>query len=267
MVRRSYFFVYLINKNKIDMKSFFRTLPVIVLAVIATNAFAQHNQRPLPPEVTVPYLNVDVNDPAVIPALFAKDGVSYNKIGIADWPMKFPYSPEASFGIAYTDNAVLLHFAVNEDDVRAFVDKDNGREYSDSCVEIFMMPSDEDGIYYNFEINCLGFVHLAAGTSRNGREMSSPEVLSGIKRWTTLGNETFGRLTRNSTWEIALVIPLTSFYKHNITSLNGMTFRCNAYKCGGTDEYEHYLSLFPIPTPRPDFHQPDFFKKFYFAGN
>lgn len=247
------------------MKSLIRTLSVIAIAFFATAAFAQHPKGSLPPEVTVPHLDIDVNDPGAIPALFAKNGVPYIKIGIADWPMQFPYSPDTSFGIAYTDNAVLLHFAVNEDDVRAFVDRDNGREYSDSCVELFMMPSEEDGIYYNFEINCLGFVHLAAGTFRNKREMSSPEVLSGIRRWTTLGNEAFGRLTRNTTWELALVIPLSSFYKHNITSLKGMTFRCNAYKCGGTDGYMHYLSLFPITTPAPDFHRPEFFKPFYFA--
>lgn len=243
-----------------------------ILLLIANFSYAQdpHRQRqrpperPLLPEVTVSYLEGQVEDAASIPALFARNNIQYVKVGITDWPTTFPYSPDVKFGLAYTDDAMLIHFVVEEDDVRAFVGKDHGRVWTDSCVEFFMIPGGDD-IYYNLECNCLGYIHLAAAPGKTERMPASPEVLAGIKRWASLGRDTFGELRRNTTWEVAFVVPYSTFYRHNITSLKGVTIKGNAFKCGGTDEYEHYLSLFPISTPRPDFHQPSFFKSFLFA--
>jgi len=209
--------------------------------------------------------HIDSRDtaPENVPGLFARNDVNYSSIANANWPIKFPYRPDVRYAMAYTDEAILIHYIVNEDDVRAFVGEDHGPVWTDSCVETFMIPGGDDQ-YYNLECNCLGYIHMAVGSAGNRRQAASKEVLDGIKRWSSLGKETFGRKTRNTTWEIALVVPYTTFFNHDVKMVSGSTMKANAFKCGGTEEYEHYLSLFPIVNPKPAFHKPEFFQTFLF---
>jgi len=238
-----------------------RLFTLIVLAFVAKVSFGQESV--IKHEFIVKHIdsmNVEAID---IPGLFARNDVNYVKIGIADWPLLFPYTPDVKYAMAYTDDAILIHYVVNEDDVRAFVDKDHGSVWKDSCVETFMIPGGDDQ-YYNLECNCLGYIHMAVGNAGNRRENASKDVLDGIKRWASLGREAFGRKTRNTTWELALVVPYTTFFNHDVKMVSGSTMKANAFKCGGTEGYEHYLSLFPIINPKPAFHKPEFFGTFRF---
>ena len=56
---------------------------------------------------------------ADIPALFKDNSVSYNKIDTVDWAAEFPYCPQEDFAIAHKGDAILLHYRVEEDSVRA----------------------------------------------------------------------------------------------------------------------------------------------------
>jgi len=191
-----------------------------------------------------------------IPELLKNYG--YTPLETLNWPDTFPYLPQSRFAAAWCHDGMLLHWKVVEDDVLASVGEDLGHIWEDSCVEFFFAPAD-DGIYYNFECNCIGRMYVGAGPGRAGRELASPEVLASIDRWTSLGGVPFPERLERTAWEAALFIPFTALYKHHISSLEGLGCKGNFYKCGGSGEFKHYVSLFPINTEKPDFHRPEYF--------
>ena len=158
----------------------------------------------------------------------------------------------------YTNDAILVHYKVVEDSVRAKYGEDNGSVWTDSCVEFFSIPA-RDGVYYNLECNCIATILLAAGSERSNREMAPLEITDQVKRWASLGRETFEEKIGECTWEVALQIPYKVFFKHTITKLDGMVVRANFYKCGDELQKPHFLSWSPIKIEKPDFHRPDFF--------
>lgn len=192
-----------------------------------------------------------------IPALLDKENILYQSINVVNWK-EYPYQPDVAFRMAHTDNAILLHYKVTEKSVRAKYGADNGSVWTDSCVEFFSIPAG-DGIYYNLECNCIGTVLLAVGPQRNNREPASQEVTKQIKRWASLGDKPFEERIGECTWEVALLIPYSAFFKHQIENLDGMAINCNFYKCGDELQTPHFLSWNPIKIENPDFHRPDFF--------
>jgi hypothetical protein len=202
-------------------------------------------------------LSGKVQDAQQIPALFDNENIMYHPVDRVNWEA-YPYQPHVSFRIAYTNDAILLHYKVTEDSVRARYGEDNGSVWTDSCVEFFSIPA-ADGIYYNLECNCIGTVLLAAGPERSDREAAPLEITGQVKRWASLGRETFEEKIGECTWEVALLIPYKVFFKHAITGLDGMSIRANFYKCGDELQKPHFLSWNPIKIEKPDFHRPDFF--------
>lgn len=197
--------------------------------------------------------------PQDIPALFARKNVEYQKIDCVNWKDAYPYNPNTRFAIAYTKNAILLHFIVeSEKGVLASVKEDLGPVYRDACVEFFFTVA-PDSTYYNIECNCLGKILMQYGNNKGRRIDSTAENLGKIKRWASLPQDFNGDGSQTSHWEIALEIPFDSFYRHEIKSMDGKTIKANFYKCGGADENTHFLSWKSISTPRPNFHTPQFF--------
>ena len=79
--------------------------------------------------------------------------VAFQPVNTVNWAA-YPYCPDVKFRIAYTDNAILIHYKVKEASVRAVAGKDNGPVWEDACVEFFSIPAG-DGVYYNMECNCV----------------------------------------------------------------------------------------------------------------
>lgn len=177
----------------------------------------------------------------------------------APWQHDFPYRPEVEVALAHTGDALLLHFRVKEQIVRAVAPHDNGHVWEDSCCEFFVMPPQGDA-YYNFECNAAGTLLIGCGHHREGRELAPPEVLQRVERQSSLGREPFDSQPAPETWELQLRIPVTALWHHQLTSFCGMALRVNIYKCGDKLPKPHFLSLFPIPIANPDFHRPDFFQ-------
>ncbi len=184
-------------------------------------------------------------------------------IDIVNWK-SFPEKPLVTFTMAYGIRHIYIKYYVQEPVIRAKFTKDNDPVWQDSCVEFFVAPAD-DGIYYNFEINCIGTCLAEKGFSRSPREKLPPQVLSMIRRYPSLGVVPFEEKTGNFSWDILVVIPLDAFAYHSPGILKGKIFRANFYKCGDALTRPHYLSWHPIATPEPDFHQPDFFGKIKFC--
>jgi len=153
---------------------------------------------------------------------------------------------------------------VKEKSVRAVATKDQDHIWEDSCAEFFCCPNGE-GEYYNFECNCTGKLLLAVGPGRSNREPAPDEVMQTIKRWASLGASPFDVRTEETAWELALSIPTTAFFKHNIMTLNRLQATCNIYKCGDKLPEPHFISWKPIATENPDFHRPEYFGLLEFA--
>ena len=187
----------------------------------------------------------------------AFDTAKWNVIDIVNWS-DFSYCPTVEFRMVYGDSALMLQYRVKEQAVRAVAAVDNGEVWKDSCVEMFIKP-DRNDLYYNFEFNCIGVCLLSVGSARAGREMAKPEVLSQIRRKTSLERKPFAERKEETKWELTAVIPFACFFKHPDYSPDGKTARANFYKCGDDLTVPHFLSWNPIKADEPDFHRPECF--------
>ncbi|MCF0160843.1 MAG: hypothetical protein HUJ99_08625 [Bacteroidaceae bacterium] len=207
--------------------------------------------------LAIPFIPALSTDLPALPAWLDEQGIPFTVVDTVNWPA-YPYRPDVRFRMVHTDNALVLHYVVTEQSVKAEAGRDNGPVWEDACVEFFSVPAN-DGIYYNLECNCAGQLLVAAGTERNDREFAPPSVLQGVKRWSSLGRESFPERVGECTWQVVLYVPLSTFFKHGIASLRGQTIRANFYKCGDKLMQAHFLSWNPIPIEQPDFHRPDCF--------
>lgn len=176
-------------------------------------------------------------------------------VDCVNWPEAFPYAPLCGGRIARTQDALVVDFRVSGLDLRARNTEDNGRQWEDSCVEVFIQDP-EDGNYYNFEINALGKVLACTGPDRHNRTPRPLEEMEDILRFSQVDG---GPLEQEGihTWRVGVIIP---FYLIGIDPENlPGSIRANFYKCGDKTAHPHYLSWSPVETLRPDFHRPEFF--------
>lgn len=199
---------------------------------------------------------------SAVPALLDEAGIGFHPIACVNWP-EYPYQPEVKFRVAHTGKEILLHYQVVEASVRAVATHDDGKVWEDACVEFFLSPEGND-FYYNFECNCAGKLLLHGGPAGGERPGASEEILKSVKRWASLGTEPFEERIGECAWEVALVIPASAIFRHEITDLNGQTMRGNFYKCGDLLQTPHFLSWSPIELPQPKFHCPEFFGELKF---
>ena len=201
--------------------------------------------------INVPFVNLDNQ---TLDTALELGGARFD-VACVNWPETFPYAPLCSGRVARTKDALVVDFRVSGLDLRAQNTEDNGRQWEDSCVEVFIKDP-EKADYYNFEINALGKVLACYGPVREGRTRRPQEQMKKILRFAHLEG---GPLDKEGvqTWRVGVVIPFeligvdTGNLPHSI--------RANFYKCGDKTAHPHYLSWSPIDTPKPDFHRPEFF--------
>lgn len=203
-------------------------------------------------DLVVPCLSISDVEVEQIPQIFSQNDVQYFPIATINWP-QYPYAPDVDAAIAYADNCIMLHFRADTRFVVANVTEDFGRVFRDCCVEFFVSPVD-DGTYYNIECNCLGYLYMQEGRPGGKRMSPPPGVLASIKRWTSLGCDSLGIINTPTHWEVALSIPYTAFYKHNIKSLTNKTIKANFHCLCSLDDYRFYLSWAPVPSEKLTFH-------------
>ena len=176
-------------------------------------------------------------------------------VDCVNWPEAFPYAPLCGGRVARTRDALVVDFRVSGLDLRARNTADNGRQWEDSCVEVFIQDP-EDGNYYNFEINALGKVLACTGPDRHNRTPRPAEEMEQILRFTQMEG---GPLEQEGihTWRVGVVIPFR-LLGIDLERLP-RSIRANFYKCGDKTAHPHFLSWSPVETPKPDFHRPEFF--------
>ena len=164
------------------------------------------------------------------------------------------YKPESYAQLFAAENeGVYARLWSFEENIRCKCTKRDDPVYTDSCLELFLMPVQGDNRYINFEVNPKGVYLSQIGTCRNDRVF--------IKEITDLEPKIKPITVNKNGWGYEIFIP-DSF----ISSLYGVehhTKECsikgNFYKCGDETALPHYGSHFPVKTENPDFHRPEFF--------
>lgn len=174
-------------------------------------------------------------------------------IDSVNWPDAFPYMPDCNVTLAHDGHNIAMLFHVRGLDLRAMETEDNGRMWEDSCVEFFVQdPSGEK--YYNFELTCAGRLLASEGATRHERPRRGAEVLSRVRRYSTVEGAPFQKDGGIYSWTAGMLIPMDLFGADGVKKLRG-----NFYKCGDKTAHMHFVSWNPIDLPKPDFHRPDFF--------
>ena len=206
----------------------------------------------------VPFIDIKNQD---LDTALELDGTHF-RVDCVNWPETFPYAPFCSGRIARTQDALVVDFRVSGLDLRVQNTEDNGRQWEDSCVEVFLLDPKEN-TYYNFEINALGKVLACRGEDRHNRVARPAEEMEEIQRFgfSVIPGLT-GDLQGLQSWRVGVMIPfkLIGVDPENLPH----SIRANFYKCGDKTAHPHYLSWSPIDTPKPDFHRPEFFGELLF---
>lgn len=198
-----------------------------------------------------------------VPECMEHEKIEWQKIDVVNWK-DFPYTPSVEFRVAHTGDRLLVHYRVTEASVRAVAAQDDGRVWEDACCEFFVQPA-EEGNYYNFECNCTGKLLLHGGVK--GDRPSAPEqILKQVQRWASLGTDPFEERMGKCHWELALIIPVSALFRHDVKDFSGKVMHANFYKCGDLLQTPHFLSWNPIQLPKPQFHCPEFFGKIEFEN-
>lgn len=179
------------------------------------------------------------------------------KIETINWE-EYSYKPEVTVQIAYNSEELFLQYKVSEQSVKAEIVKNNGRVWTDSCVEFFLSPEGND-VYYNLEVNCIGTALLGFRKKGDATQHAEDNIIDNIRRLSSLGTKTFKERKELSEWNITIAIPWKTFFMHNINACSGLKMRGNFYKCGDELTVPHFLSWTKIKTDKPSFHQPEFF--------
>jgi len=171
---------------------------------------------------------------------------------------EYSYKPDVKLAIAYSDSEIFLKYYVAEDYFKAEMTESNQNVYEDSCVEFFVSPAG-DGIYYNFEFNGIGTCLLGSGTGRHDSRRADPEIISRIRRLSSVGKAAMPEREGRFEWTLTVAISYRVFFHHDISDLKGKSFRANFYKCGDGLKVPHYVTWNPIETEQADFHRPEYF--------
>ena len=225
-----------------------KTLAIMLMAMITGTACkaGENNGNDKKKSLTVVKLQHGINEAAEIHAAFDSRGVKWNEIDCLNWRKDYPYKPEAQFRIAHDGQNIYVEYHVKEDAVRAVNGNDQSAVFQDACCEFFLMLDGED-TYYNIESNCIGAILMQCGRQGGEREDASAAVLKGIKRWASLGKETFETRIGKQEWRLMLIIPAASLFQSSLPK-------------------RHFLSWNEVgQAGKPNFHQPARFGRMYFA--
>lgn len=177
--------------------------------------------------------------------------LTWHSIAECNWKADFPYTPSCRFQIGHDDKQIVLHFDVEEENVKASSFSHNQEIWKDSCVEFFV-SLDGKKTYFNFEFNPLGVGLIGKGTSNKAeRTRLTNEEINEVNAFSTIQGK-----VGEKKWALILIIPIGLL---GLEALSGKQIHANFYKCGDDLPKPHFLSWNPIQSDKPNFHLPEFF--------
>ncbi len=177
---------------------------------------------------------------------------------VNSWSWGYAYEPEVSFRIVHTDDRFIVSLRTYEKDPVAYVNVRDGHVCNDSCMEFFFSPSpDNSNGYFNFETNSNPTLYLHYAQCDRTGSVSVEWDEREFKMSTTFDKDERGL----DFWQVDYEIPYAMIraYAPSCDLSSGSVIRANVYKCGLTDQIEHYGSWNLVVTDVPSFHQPSFF--------
>ena len=172
------------------------------------------------------------------------------------------YKPESYAAMFAVENegihSLLWSF---EENIRCECTKRDDPVYTDSCLELFLMPIEGDSRYINFEVNKKGVYLSQIGTCREDRRF--------IKELTDLEPVIYPMEIEEdgkTAWGYEIIISeefISELYQSDF-SIFEAEMKGNFYKCGDLADKPHYGAHFPVETSSPDFHRPEFFGNIIF---
>lgn len=194
--------------------------------------------------------------PILKKAEYAKD-FPVGKISYYPWEKDGETHPESYAAIFAVEgegiHALLWSF---EKDIICNCTKRDDPVYTDSCLEVFLMPVEGDNRYMNFEVNKNGVYLSQIGTCREDRvfikSLTDLEPIIGTMEITEDGK---------TAWGYEIIIPEKFISELYCTDyrIKEYTIKGNFYKCAELTESPHFGTFFPVNTSSPDFHRPEFF--------
>lgn len=161
---------------------------------------------------------------------------------------------EAFAQVCYDDQALYLRLSAKEAEIRAVEQGLLGMPCTDSCLEFFFSPMENDLRYFNLEFNpnkCL-FLGFGSGIDDLVRLVISEEEQAQIF------NPQVTYLPDG--WEITYQIPYSFIRRFfpDFAVTSGKTIRANFYKCAEKTTAKHFLAWSPVtPKKRSSFHAPE----------
>ena len=135
----------------------------------------------------------------------------------------------------------------------------NGAVYNDSCFEFFVTPSRErGGAYVNFEVNCVGSLHLACGPDIDHRTLSTPAQAAQVEIRTSIRAAAKVPTPEDREWSVELSFPVSLLEEMTGKPADPEVWFANFYRCGGPVEPQ-YACWSPVEWERPAFHRPEQF--------
>lgn len=201
-----------------------------------------------------------------------------------------PDQPKVTAEICLEQEKICVCFDVLENPkfFRQKCQKDGDPCWQDSCVEVFLKT--QNG-YFNFELNSIGCCLAEFGVARTPRRRFEPNEYAQIIRdirqlpQTMPDGQIHWSLEVKIPRKIRIFPPNTSLHPSNDSSSDSSAHNHpiiaapnldihlpqtvieiphpisgNLYKCASCAEIPNYLSAFPIETPTPDFHRPEYFR-------
>lgn len=150
-------------------------------------------------------------------------------------------------------HALLWSF---EENIRCECTKRDDPVYTDSCLELFIMPVENDKRYINFEVNPNGVYLSQIGEIREGRRF--------IKEFTDLEPYIYPmEITEEgkTAWGYEIVLPewfISDLYQTDFT-VKECAVKGNFYKCADSSVTPHYGAHFPVDSAALGFHNPEKF--------
>ncbi|NLT47675.1 MAG: hypothetical protein GXX92_04610 [Clostridiales bacterium] len=167
------------------------------------------------------------------------------------------YRPYTTAQMACLPEFLYVRMETAEDDPKAQERGFSGEVYTDSCMELFLMPDPEHSPdYFNWEFNAEGAMYLSLGSDRFNRRDINPEDYMSFFR--------VRPERRPGRWsvEYRILHEFIRSYFPDYKPEEGWRMKGNFYKCGEKTKYPHYGCFAWIDLPEPDFHSPGFFGTF-----
>ena len=193
-------------------------------------------------------------DPTEIPEPWK----SLDEAVLDQMPWGGDYKPDTRARAGWNEQGIHVLMYSNEPQIRAEVLVHGGPVCTDSCVEFFLMPNPDSGLYLNCEVNPQGIVHRGVGDGRYGRLVMSvlPEGMN-----VTHSDHSGGW------WAVSYTLP-ADFIRSKLDGdiqIN-QAMRGNFYKCGDKTAHPHYVMFKPYDTEKPDYHRPELFAPMTLTG-